>query len=63
MVTVILLLYPFAVRNTAVGLEHVEAPADMKIWPQFHNGVAAGLRIAQGISSVCEKVLPDQCFL
>ena len=26
---------------------------DMKLWPQFHNGVAAGLRIAQGISQVC----------
>ena len=25
---------------------------DMKAWPLFHNGVAAGLRIAQGISKV-----------
>ena len=40
-------------RNTTVGLEHVETPVDMKLWPQFHNGVAAGLRIAQGISQVC----------
>ena len=41
-----------AVRNTTVGLERVETPVDMKMWPQFHNGVAAGLRIAQGISQV-----------
>ena len=41
-----------AVRNTTVGLEHVETPADMKMWPQFHNGVATGLRIAHGISQV-----------
>ena len=41
-----------AVRNTTVGLEHVETPADMKMWPLFHNGVATGLRIAQGISQV-----------
>lgn len=27
---------------------------DMKVWPLFHNGVAAGLRIAQGISKVYE---------
>ena len=39
-------------RNTTVGLEHVETPVDMKMWPLFHNGVAAGLRIAQGISQV-----------
>ncbi|XP_027050305.1 anaphase-promoting complex subunit 1-like [Pocillopora damicornis] len=39
-------------RNTTVGLEHVETPADMKMWPLFHNGVATGLRIAQGISQI-----------
>ncbi|KAJ7330710.1 Anaphase-promoting complex subunit 1 [Desmophyllum pertusum] len=39
-------------RNTTVGLEHVETPADMKTWPLFHNGVATGLRIAQGISQI-----------
>ncbi|CAH3188191.1 unnamed protein product, partial [Porites evermanni] len=39
-------------RNTSVGLEHVETPMDMKVWPLFHNGVAAGLRIAQGISKI-----------
>ncbi|XP_068728740.1 anaphase-promoting complex subunit 1-like [Montipora capricornis] len=39
-------------RNATVGLEHVETPVDMKMWPLFHNGVAAGLRIAQGISQI-----------
>ena len=38
-----------------MGLEHVDAPADMRVWPEFHNGVAAGLRIAPGISQVWEN--------
>ena len=38
-----------------MGLEHVDAPADMRVWPEFHNGVAAGLRIAPGISQVWES--------
>ncbi|PVD25604.1 hypothetical protein C0Q70_13262 [Pomacea canaliculata] len=33
-------------RNTTVDLTRVEVPANMTAWPQFHNGVAAGLRIA-----------------
>ena len=47
-----LFCFLFFFRNTTVGLEHVETPVDMKMWPLFHNGVAAGLRIAQGISQV-----------
>ncbi|XP_048585959.1 anaphase-promoting complex subunit 1 isoform X2 [Nematostella vectensis] len=39
-------------RNTVVGLDHVDCPADMRVWPQFHNGVAAGLKIAPGISQI-----------
>lgn len=49
-----------AIRNSAVGLEHVETPADMKMWPQFHNGVATGLRIAQGISQVFDQSFNDK---
>lgn len=49
------ILYILCYRNSAVGLEHVETPADMKMWPQFHNGVATGLRIAQGISQVFDQ--------
>lgn len=33
-------------RNTTVDLTHIDTPANMNHWPQFHNGVAAGLRIA-----------------
>jgi len=33
-------------RNTTVDLSHIETPANMTHWPLFHNGVAAGLRIA-----------------
>ena len=34
---------------------------DMKMWPLFHNGVAAGLRIAQGISQVRMRDLLAVC--
>ncbi|XP_052275462.1 anaphase-promoting complex subunit 1-like isoform X2 [Dreissena polymorpha] len=33
-------------RNTTVDLSHIDTPPNMTAWPQFHNGVAAGLRIA-----------------
>ncbi|XP_060553030.1 anaphase-promoting complex subunit 1-like [Ruditapes philippinarum] len=33
-------------RNTTVDLSHIDTPANMTAWPLFHNGVAAGLRIA-----------------
>ena len=33
-------------RNTTVDLTHIETPANMNYWPQFHNGVAAGLKVA-----------------
>lgn len=39
-------------RNAAIGLDHIEKPSDMQQWPQFHNGVAAGLKIAPGISEM-----------
>lgn len=31
--------------NTIVSLDTTSASADMTIWPEFHNGVASGLRI------------------
>eukprot|EP00814_Leptocylindrus_danicus_P021824 CAMPEP_0116010592 /NCGR_PEP_ID=MMETSP0321-20121206/4085_1 /TAXON_ID=163516 /ORGANISM="Leptocylindrus danicus var. danicus, Strain B650" /LENGTH=1159 /DNA_ID=CAMNT_0003479705 /DNA_START=267 /DNA_END=3746 /DNA_ORIENTATION=+ len=31
--------------NTIVALDTTSAPAEMTIWPEFHNGVASGLRI------------------
>ena len=33
-------------RNTTVDLSHIDTPPNMSAWPHFHNGVAAGLRIA-----------------
>ena len=31
--------------NTSLALDETECPADMRVWPEFHNGVSAGLRI------------------
>ncbi|KAG7365277.1 anaphase-promoting complex subunit 1 [Nitzschia inconspicua] len=31
--------------NASLALDTSEAPADFKVWPEFHNGVAAGLRL------------------
>ncbi|CAI8050482.1 Anaphase-promoting complex subunit 1 [Geodia barretti] len=33
-------------KNSTVSLEHIEKPPNMVLWPQFHNGVAAGLRLS-----------------
>ncbi|KAF4523327.1 hypothetical protein B566_EDAN011807 [Ephemera danica] len=41
-------------RGTLVDLSHIEVVPNMTLWPLFHNGVAAGLRVcptAQGIDS------------
>ena len=52
----------FCQRNTTVDLNtnNFETPADMTAWPSFHNGVAAGLRIADS-SQV--RVVKDEDFL
>ncbi|KAF7995485.1 hypothetical protein HCN44_006592 [Aphidius gifuensis] len=34
-----------ALRGTTVELSHIDVPQNMNLWPLFHNGVAAGLRI------------------
>lgn len=39
-------------RNTTVDLSHIDVPANMNMWPLFHNGVAAGLRIAPNASQI-----------
>ncbi|XP_035908102.1 anaphase-promoting complex subunit 1 [Anopheles stephensi] len=33
------------VRGTTIEIQQIEVPANMSLWPSFHNGVAAGLRI------------------
>lgn len=42
------------VRGTTIDLSHIEVVPNMNLWPLFHNGVAAGLRVcptAPGIDS------------
>lgn len=43
-------------RNTTVDLNsgNIDVPPNMTSWPSFHNGVAAGLKIAPA-SQVCLK--------
>jgi anaphase-promoting complex subunit 1 len=31
--------------NAIIALDTGECPTDMRVWPEFHNGVAAGLRL------------------
>lgn len=33
-------------RGVNVELSHIDVPPNMSNWPQFHNGVASGLRIS-----------------
>ncbi|XP_035209328.1 anaphase-promoting complex subunit 1-like isoform X2 [Stegodyphus dumicola] len=39
-------------RNTTVDLSHIDVPANMNMWPLFHNGVAAGLSISPNASKI-----------
>ncbi|XP_077546516.1 anaphase promoting complex subunit 1 [Haemaphysalis longicornis] len=39
-------------RNTTVEMSHIDVPPNMNVWPLFHNGVAAGLRVCPGASDV-----------
>ena len=39
-------------------MDHIDKPANMTDWPQFHNGVAAGLKLIPAhVSKVCLKVV------
>ena len=35
-------------NNSALQLDTQAAPAELALWPEFHNGVAAGLRVNTG---------------
>lgn len=35
-----------ASSGTSIDFSHIEVVANMNLWPLFHNGVAAGLRIS-----------------
>lgn len=39
-------------RGTIVELSHIDVPPNMNLWPSFHNGVAAGLRIHPEASNI-----------
>ncbi|XP_065897309.1 anaphase-promoting complex subunit 1-like [Dysidea avara] len=39
-------------RNTTIGTDHIGVPANMEVWPVFHNMVAAGLRIMPGLADL-----------
>ncbi|XP_032780822.2 anaphase-promoting complex subunit 1 [Daphnia magna] len=39
-------------NGAAVDMTHIDVPANMSLWPQFHNGVAAGLRVSPGTKYV-----------
>ena len=43
-------------RNTAVNLDHIDTPAGMTDWPEFHNGVACGLVIDPRMKEVHETL-------
>ncbi|XP_034943915.1 anaphase-promoting complex subunit 1 [Chelonus insularis] len=41
-----------ALRGTTIELGHIDVPPNMNLWPLFHNGVAAGLRIHPDASDI-----------
>ncbi|KAI2805379.1 Anaphase-promoting complex subunit 1 [Blomia tropicalis] len=42
-------------RNTNVDLTHIDVPPNMNVWPLFHNGVAAGLRISSHYNKMIDS--------
>ena len=39
-------------RNASLGLGHIKKPRGFMVWPRFHNGAAAGLKISPHLSQV-----------
>lgn len=39
-------------RGTTIDLSTIEVPPNMDMWPHFHNGVAAGLKIAPNCGEI-----------
>ncbi|XP_064487230.1 anaphase-promoting complex subunit 1-like [Ornithodoros turicata] len=39
-------------RNTTVDMLHIDVPPNMNMWPLFHNGASAGLRIAKNATAI-----------
>ncbi|XP_055843307.1 anaphase-promoting complex subunit 1 [Episyrphus balteatus] len=40
------------VKGATIEMQQIEFPANMNLWPSFHNGVAAGLRISPNAKDV-----------
>jgi anaphase-promoting complex subunit 1 len=41
--------------NATISLDASATPAEFSVWPQFHNGVAAGLRIKVAATTVLTR--------
>ncbi|XP_063958903.1 anaphase-promoting complex subunit 1-like isoform X2 [Lytechinus pictus] len=39
-------------RNNTINFVNIDVPTNMNAWPLFHNGVAAGLKIARGDNQI-----------
>lgn len=39
-------------RGNAVELSHIDTPPNMNLWPLFHNGVAAGLKVGPNATNI-----------
>ena len=39
-------------RGTTIELAHIDVPPNMNLWPLFHNGVAAGLKIHPNATNI-----------
>lgn len=39
-------------RNTNIAFQHIDVPDNVRDWPWFHNGVAAGLQLGPNDSKV-----------
>ncbi|XP_015792112.1 anaphase-promoting complex subunit 1 [Tetranychus urticae] len=42
-------------RNTIIELAHIDIPSNMNVWPSFHNGVAAGLKVCPSASETIDS--------
>ncbi len=50
-------------RNSTITLERSDYPANMTVWPEFHNGVAAALKIDSGTENVSYTYMSSRTSL
>ena len=46
--------------NTVINLDTSNAPAELTLWPDFHSGVAAGLRVAPAFEASTSNAYDTQ---